>query len=206
MARASRMRSSNNFCMKTSIKHNPTIQWRRYFQLHNRRWPTSCLAINPWPTSSLMQPRGYSQLHWRADQPVAQCEEWGPSVDDVIPSLCLLFWVVTPAWVVTVICWSALVGTTEMFGWRESTTTGGQEIWAFSARRQRVETARHRGRLGQGVERGDDKESQWGWDQEGDVMKGMVEWLVWLINWLCTCMYKSARATPVGASATEFQP
>ena len=51
-------------------------------------------------------------------------DEWGPSGDEVIPSLSLLSsWVVKPAWVVTVISWSGLVVIAKVFGCCEWTIT-----------------------------------------------------------------------------------
>ena len=67
--------------------------WRDYSQLPS--WPTKCS----------MQPRSYSQLRCRADQPIARCGLAGTSGGHPIMKL-------FPAWIVMI---------TEIFGWREST-------------------------------------------------------------------------------------
>ena len=45
----------------------------------------SAFVTERWPTRRSMEPRGYSQIHCRADQPVARCS--GPSDYESIPSL-----------------------------------------------------------------------------------------------------------------------
>ena len=97
---ASRIRSSNKVYRKPSIKHDPAIQWR-----------------------------GYSQLHCRADQPVAQSSlvaiSWGHPVMGI-----------SLAWVVTVISWSALVVIVEVFGWRKQ-----RQPWKFWKRPENLMVA-----------------------------------------------------------------
>ena len=91
------MWSSNKVYMKTSIKHaTMTPSLLRLFptaELTDRSLDAA-FAAERWPTTRSMEPRGYLQLHCRADQPVAWCSLVAISGSHPMMRI-------SPAWVVT---------------------------------------------------------------------------------------------------------
>ena len=92
------MGSSNKVYMKASIKHaniTPPSLLRLFptAELTNQSLDAAFVAER-WPTRGSMGPRGYSQLHCRADQPVTRCSLVAISGGHPMMR-------VSPAWVVT---------------------------------------------------------------------------------------------------------
>lgn len=81
----------------------PTSQRELTKQSLTHQSLTSYFTLPSWPTSRSMRPSH---------------NQWGPFGAEVIPRLIILFWVISPAWVMTVITsWSALVVITNRGVW-----------------------------------------------------------------------------------------
>ena len=93
------MRSSNKVCMKASIKHaniTPPSLLRLFLTVElTKQSLDAAFVAERWPTRGSMEPKNYSQLHCRADQPVTWCSIVAINGSDLIMR-------VSSAWVVTI--------------------------------------------------------------------------------------------------------
>ena len=118
--------------MKASLKHaniSPPSLLRLFptVELTNQSLDAAFIAER-WPTRLSMGPRGYSQLHCRADQPVALC-----SLVAIIGGYPMMR--VSPAWVVTP--WSeagAPFVEDELLGFGMAATAEILSLWPLSGR------------------------------------------------------------------------